>query len=300
MKDERACADRWRMAAAIFCALLLAGVLAPHPAAAGWWGGGLVFKLGWPPVSFSKWGETEDTGEAEKRLAASLTREAWERAAPIVRGIATADRRADLETLLGVQTYTVPDSEGGTKKVRVADGYIDAISTPHRMEFGYVDRHLVVRKWSARFDEEGRVIETEVFPEGRNEALLSESRPDEAGQQALPVSIYGLDYQLGMARGCPFLSRTGWERARGPLRAIQPGASRLDVELAVNGRYYLYGARAWFVANGFLPDASEYDADRDRESLAFGWDVAGDPQVRARVVLEKDRVREVLFANGAE
>ena len=278
------------------CGLLLfAGALAPDGAFAGRTSGGIVFKLGWPPVSFRRSSGGEDSGRIGGLVEASLTKDAWESAAQLVRGIATGDRREELEALLGAETYTVEGSTGGTETITVANGYIAAISTPRRMEFGYVADHLVIRKWSVRFGEEGHVIETNVFPEGRNEALLAEKRPDSGDLEEPPVSPFGLDYHLGRVRGYPFLSKTGWDRAEGPLRKIRVGDSRLSVELAVDGRYYLYGIKAWFMANGFLRDASAYDAGKDRETLAFGWDVTGEPDVQARVILEGGSVREIRF-----
>lgn len=287
--------NNWRAVAGVWGLLLLAGALAPDRASAGRSSGGIVFKLGWPPVSFIRGSGGEDPGKIGGLVEASLTKDAWESSASLVRGVATGDKREDLEALLGAETYKVELSTGGTETITVADGYIDAISTPRRMEFGYVADHLVIRKWSVRFDEEGHVIETNVFPDGRNESLLAEKRPDRGDLEEPPVSPFGLDYHLGRVRGYPFLSKTGWDRAEGPLRKIRIGDSRLSVELAVDGRYYLYGIKAWFMANGFLLDASAYDAGKDRETLAFGWDITGEPDIQARVILEGGRVREIRF-----
>ena len=289
MRKATGSRNDWRGIAGVCGLLLLAGALAPDRASAGWPGGGIVFKLGWPPVSFTRWSSGEDPGEIGGLVEASLTRDAWESSAPLVRGVATGDKREELEALLGTESYEVELSTGGSGTIRVANGYIDAISTPRRMEFGYVVNHLVIRKWSVRFDEEGHVIETDVFPDGRNDELLAEKRPDRGDLEEPPVSAFGLDYHLGRVRGYPFLSKTGWERAEGPLRKIRIGDTRLSVELALDGRYYLYGIKAWFMANGYLPDASAYNAGKDQETLAFGWDIAGEPHVRARVALEGER-----------
>ncbi len=295
MRNATGSWNNWRTIAGVCGLLLLAGALAPDGASAGRSSGGLVFKLGWPPVSFTRWSGGEDPGKIGGLVEASLTKDAWESSAPLVRGIATGDEREELEALLGAETYKIELSTGGTQTIKVAKGYIDAISTPRRMEFGYIADHLVIRKWSVRFGKEGHVIETNVFPDGRNDALLAEKRPDRGDLEEPPVSPFGLDYHLGRVRGYPFLSKTGWERAEAPLRKIRIGDSRLSVELAVDGRYYLYGIKAWFMANGFLSDASVYDAGSDQETFAFGWDVTGEPDVQARVFLEGGSVLEIRF-----
>lgn len=273
----------------------LAITLLPAPAAAGWWGGTIEFNLGWPPVRFGKTTAGEDPAKVGRLVEASLTREAWQRTAPQVRGIATGDSRAEIEATLVTESHEVARPGGGTRKVVIGEGYLAAISTPRRMEFGYVEDHLVVRQWTVFFDEAGRVAETAVFPVGRNEALLGEPRPADDPGEGPPVSAYALDYRLGKARGYPFLSRTGWAHAEAGLGKIRPGDTRLDVERAVDGRYYVYGVDAWFMANGYLPQASSYDENANRETLAFGWEEAGVPAVKARVVLENDRVVEVRF-----
>lgn len=284
-----------RRAATTLSLVLLVLGASPAPAMAGWWGGRIEFKLGWPPISFEKVTAGETPAKVGALVEASLTREAWDRTAPQVRGIATGDSRAAIETLLGMKTHEVALPDGGSRKIRIADGYIDALSTPRRMEFGYVQDHVVLQKWTVFLDESGRVEETEVFPVGRNEELLAEPRLEEDASGGPPISAYALDYRLGLLRGYPFLSETGWKHAREPLHRVRPGDARLDVALAVDGRYYLYGVDAWFLANGFLPKASSYDAARNRETLAFGWEQAGAPVVKARVILEGDRVSEVRF-----
>ncbi len=272
----------------------------PAPAEAGWWGGGIEFKLGWPPVRFGRTTAGEDPAKVGQLVEASLTKEVWERTAPHVRGIATGDSRSSIELMLAVRAHNVARPEGGTRTVRVADGYLDAISSPRRMEFGYVEDHLVVRLWSVRFDEEGRVAETDVFPEGRNDELLKEPRLADDPAEGPPVSAYALDYRVGLLRGRPFLTESGWMRAKAPLADVRPGDPSLDLELAVDGRYYVYGVDTWFLANGYLPQASSRDVAKDRESLAFGWEKGGVPQVKARVLLDNGRVREVLFEGAAQ
>ena len=239
-------------------------VLLPAPAAAGWWGGSIQFKLGWPPLSFGKATAGEDPAVVGRLVEASLTKEAWERTAPHVRGIATGDSRQEIEAMLATKRHEAALPGGGTREVVIGEGYLAAISTPWRMEFGYVEDHLVVRQWAVLFDDDGRVVETSVYPDGRNEELLAEPRPEDDPAEGPPVSAYALDYRLGLLRGQPFLSKSGWARAEAPLRDVRPGDPRLDVELAVDGRYYLYGVNTWFMANGFLPQASSSDADRNQ------------------------------------
>jgi hypothetical protein len=285
-----------RLSAVIALLIALASASPAHAALTKWWSGGIVFKLGWPPVSFTK--ETgDDPLMVDPLVRNSLKQEAWEKAASRVRTIATGDRREAVEKMLGFETYTVQERDGERKTVKVADGYIDAISTPGRMEFGYVDNHLVLRKWSVIFDEEGGVEETAVFPEGRNQKLLADPRLPERDYEGLLETPYALDYEFGKVRGYPFLSRSGWERGERGLRRIRPGDSRIDVDQAVDGRYYVFGHQGWYLANGFLPHVSSRPHAGTKEVLAFGY-AGGDPTIKARVVLENDEVVEVTFEDA--
>jgi hypothetical protein len=260
-------------AAAVLALLALAGALSPAPAAAKWWSGEIRFKLGWPPITFEKETSGEDPEEVDRIVEASLTRGAWEGAAPRVRAIAPGDAREHVEAALGLETHRVRWREGGTEPVRVADGYLGALSTPRRMEFGYVIDHLAVRQWTVHLDEAGRVVETEIFPTGRNEALLAEPRLPGGAFGSPPVSLYAIDYQLG--------------------------DTRLEVERAVDGRHYVFGREAWFMANGLLPRESGRDGPAGRETLVFGWEEGARAIVKVRVILEEDVVREIRFEKDA-
>jgi hypothetical protein len=286
-------------AAAVLALLALAGALSPAPAAAKWWSGEIRFKLGWPPITFEKETSGEDPEEVDRIVEASLTRGAWEGAAPRVRAIAPGDAREHVEAALGLETHRVRWREGGTEPVRVADGYLGALSTPRRMEFGYVIDHLAVRQWTVHLDEAGRVVETEIFPTGRNEALLAEPRLPGGAFGSPPVSLYAIDYQLGSVRSDSFLSRRGFERARPGLARLEPGDTRLEVERAVDGRHYVFGREAWFMANGLLPRESGRDGPAGRETLVFGWEEGARAIVKVRVILEEDVVREIRFEKDA-
>jgi hypothetical protein len=201
--------------------------------------------------------------------------------------------------MLGVEEHRVVSRGGGTEHVRLADGYLGALSAPRRMEFGYLVNHLAVRQWTVLLDEAGRVVETEVFPVGRNETLLAEPRLPGDAFRSPPLSHYALDYQLGKVRGASFLSRSGWERARPGLARIRPGDTRLALDRAVDGRSYVFGRRAWSMADGLLPRESHRDAPGGEEILAFGWEEGARTIVKARVIVRDGVVREIRFEDGA-
>ncbi len=291
----------WRCALAVVVLALLAfaGTVSPALAAAKWWSGEIRFKLGWPPITFEKETSGADPEEIDRLVEDSLTPGAWERAAPRVRAIAVGDAREEVEAALGLEMHRVRGREGASETIRVADGYLGALSTPCRMEFGYVIDHLAVRQWTVHLDEAGRVVETEVFPAGRNEALLAEPRLPAGAFRTPPVSLYAIDYQLGSARGDSFLSRRGFERARPGLARLRPGGTRLELERVVDGRYYVFGREAWFMANGLLPRESGPEGPAGRETLVFGWEEGARAIVKARVILEEDVVREIRFEEDA-
>ncbi len=274
-------------------ALLLLGQ-APHAAA---FEKGLSFRIGvqprWPPITFGEKREKEKT--VEKLLHASLQPAAWERAAPKVRGIATGDSRAGVEADLGLVTHNVEDENGAISTVKIANGYIDAISGPRTMQFGLLDHRLVIRKWIVHFDAKGNVSETEVFPDGSNDRLLAEPKiPDDAGHGPMSTP-FDVDYLLASRRGASFISPEGWARVKPGLEKLKPGDSRFALEEAANFRYYLLHLRAWPMADGYLPMASTLADGTGRETMAFGWAEHYEPIVKARVILADDVIQEIRF-----
>ncbi len=271
-------------------------ILASAPSAGAfekWVGFQMGFRLGWPPITFGEGHEKEE--KVEKLLHASLTPEAWERAAPKVRGIATGDARAKVEADLGLIPHTAKSDSGAITTVRIADGYIDGISGPRKMQFGYLDHRLVIRKWIVHFDETGRVSDTEVFPEGFNDRLLKEpALPDDKGHGPL-ATPFDVDYLLAPARGRTFISPEGWARAKPGLEKLKPGDTRLALEEAVGFRYYLLHLRVWPMADGYLPMSSTLEDGTGRETLAFGWAEHYEPIVKARVVLAGDVIQTIRF-----
>lgn len=277
--------------AAILGLFLLAARPAPVAAFEKWWGGSVRFQLGWPPLAFGSGAQKQD--EVEKLLLASLTPEAWARAAPTVRSITRDLTRAEVEAAIGVKTYRITTPEGRREHVRIADGYLDAISTSRRMEFGYVDHRIMIRKWIVLFDDAGKVRDTEVFPDGRNDALLREPPiPDDEGHQPMR-DPYDVDTLVAPRRGTSFMSHEAWARARKGLEKLQPGDSRDALEAAVNLRYYLLGHKAWAMGDGYLPGVSIAGGSSPIETLVFGWAEHRAPIVKARVVLKDDTVRSV-------
>lgn len=271
--------------------VLLSG--SPASAFEKWWSFQVGFRLGWPPITFGE--RHEKSEKVEKLLRDSLTPEAWERAASKVRGIATGDDRAKVEADLGLAAHTVGTEEGGTKTVMIADGYIDAISGPRKMQFGYLDHRLVIRKWIVHFDGRGKVSDTEVFPDGWNDALLKEPKlPDDMGIG--PISTpFDVDYLVAGRRGYAFISPQGWERAKPKLEKLRPGDSHLALEGASNFRYYLLHLRAWPMGDGYIPMASTIEDAMGRETLVFGWAEHYEPVVKARVILADDAIQEIHF-----
>ena len=296
MRDTGRNADRRsRSAGSILlgAAIFLLGQ-APHADAfeKGW-----GFRIGvqprWPPITFGEKREKEK--KVEKLLHASLQPAAWERAAPKVRGIATGDSRAGVEAGLGLVTHKVEDENGAISTVKIADGYIDAISGPRTMQFGFLDHRLVIRKWIVHFDAKGRVSETEVFPDGSNDRLLAEPKiPDDAGHGPMSTP-FDVDYLLAIRRGASFISPEGWARVKPGLAKLKPGDSRFALEEAANFRYYLLHLRAWPMADGYLPMASTLADGTGRETMAFGWAEHYEPTVKARVILADDVIQEIRF-----
>ena len=272
-------------------ALLTLAFPAPAGAWSWWWNPELRFRLGWPPLSFGD--EYEKIADVERLVHASLTEAAWKRGATKVRSIATGDSRAQVEAALGIVVHTARTPAGGLETVKVADGYVDAISNSRRMQFGYLDHRMVIRKWIVSFDGSGRVSETEVVPDGMNDALLREPKlPDDVGRGTVSTP-YDVDYLVAGRRGYAFMSPDGWRRVEPRLRKVSPGDSRLELEEAVSFRYYLLGLRAWPMGDGFLPDASKFRGET--EILAFGWAEHYQPTVKAQVFLEDDRILEIRY-----
>ena len=274
-------------------ALVVLGQVPPAAAFEKWWSFQMGFRLGWPPISF---GERHEKAEkVEKLLHDSLTPEAWEGAASKVRSIATGDDRAKVEADLGLVTHIIGTENGGTETVKIADGYIDAISGPRRMQFGYLDHRLVIRKWIVTFDGKGKVSGTEVFPDGLNDALQKEPKlPDDVGNGPIGTP-FDVDYLLAGRRGYSFISPQGWERAKPKLEKLRPGDSRLALEEASNFRYYLLHLKAWPMGDGYLPMSSVIEDGTDRETMAFGWAEHYEPIVKARVTLTDDAIQVIRF-----
>jgi len=274
-------------------AVFVLGQASPAAAFEKWWSFRMGFQLGWPPVTFGD--NHEKSEKVETLLHASLTPEAWEVAAPKVRGIATGDARASVEADVGIVTHTVKDGNGAVTTVKIAGGYIDAISGPRKMQFGYLDHRLVIRKWIVYFDEKGLVSDTEVFPDGSNDRLLQEPKlPDDVGHGPIGTP-FDVDYLLAGRRGYSFISPQGWERVKPGLEKLRPGDTRLALEEAANFRYYLLHLRAWPMADGYLPMDSTLEDGTGRETMAFGWAEHYEPVVKARVILADDVIQEIRF-----